>query len=341
MHRKASAAATALAATLLAAALPAAADELGTETGTAEETPPGVLGKLAGSSVTLGHHATATSFYKGAEPDYNPVVTQTIEISPRYRVSEKIAVSAVLGIGTELTDSDVTTRRREPLLGDLGITGSYRLPKLPAEIGGSLSLTVTVPTSKESIARRRVLGGGLGTSFQRPFKLAKHVIVAPTVGLRGSAWAATATSLQYDAIPIEGCPDTDVYCIPLGQSPGRSSWATLQESVGVSAELPWKLSAMVNVVWAQSRLYQLSDATYGDIIDGPTADEGVIPVSDTNVNWRYMNIYVLGLDWQAHKKVSVGLGVQTAQPQQKPDSTYYRPFFNRNTQVFGTISVVL
>jgi len=51
-------------------------------------------------------------------------------------------------------------------------------------------------------------------------------------------------------------------------------------------------------------------------------------------------LYVLGVDWKINERFTVGGGLQTITPQQKPDSTTYAPFFNRHTQVYVTTSVV-
>src|SRR5262245_38930717 len=54
----------------------------------AEEDPP-----WAGSEVSLKHSVSVLTFDKGAEPDYNPLVLQSLSIDPTWRFTKKFRLT--------------------------------------------------------------------------------------------------------------------------------------------------------------------------------------------------------------------------------------------------------
>lgn len=281
-----------------------------------------------GSEISVSHYGTLTSFNKSALPDYNPFFGQAFSLDPRWKLHDSLSLRAHLGIDTELTDSDDTNTRREPLLDDLSVTASHKLPALPQSIKGSVSLAWTLPTSKASWALHRLSAFTAGVSANRSFVLAPGIELTVNAGMKAGILLATEQSLTYDGNRTLFCdPDKSESCEQSGYSGVRSSRATVSQSIGADVSLPHDLSASVGIGFRQSNLYSLVE------VDG-------VPESPTNVDWRYSNTYDLGLTWQATERYTVSGGFQTMNPQQKPDSTYYAPFFNLYTQAYVTTAVV-
>jgi hypothetical protein len=282
-----------------------------------EETPP----RYAGSEISLRAGFGAIGLDASSEQTYNPTFVQGISIDPRWRLNKKITLSGHFGVDTELTDSDGDTYERQPLLNDTQITAAYALPKLPGKLGGSVGLRLTLPTSKESLARHILFNIAPSISLSRPFELTDKITIAPFVSFRVGVNVATNQEATYDAPTIASCDVGSESCDQFNHSGARSSRAAFNEILGVDVGLPKNLSAQVLVWFVQSWLYDLA----------PIAG---VPVSDDNVNFRYVNIYLIELGWAPAKHIKVAGGFQTVNPQLAPDSTYYAPFFNRFTEVF-------
>lgn len=298
--------------------------------GEKKKTPP----RWAGSEVSLRFSASAISFSRTAEPTYNPEVVQSISLDPRWRLTDKISLVGHLGIETELTNSDVTTTEHEPLLDDLWIQAGYALTGLPAKLSGGASLRLSLPTSKESQARRKIFSLSPAVSLRRSFPVNANLVITPSFAFRFTWHNNTSTSLVYDAPTVQGCQFPRDTCEEFDHSGTRSAAAGFSETIGATASFPkLKLEATLQIGWIQSWLYDLTPIT------NPVTGEPV-PESESNVNWRHANLYLIGADWQAHQRVRVGAGFQTINPQLAPDSTYYAPFFNRFTTFYVTAAAV-
>lgn len=283
-------------------------------------TPP----RYAGSEVSLTHNASIGTFAPGLDQTYNPTISQNISLDPRWRLNKKVSLSAHLGLETELTESDVTSYERQPLLEDVYLQGSYALPQLPLLINGSVGLRLTLPTSKASLARDTYFSIAPSIALNRSFQVSKNITLQPFVSFRANLIPAGEKSAQYDAPTITNCSALD-NCDQVNHSGSRSSWLTMTETAGVAASFPKNLSAQVVVGLIQNILYDLEPLTWQgmeieDPNDGPNA--------------RYIMLYVIEAGWEPMKHLKVAGGFQTINEQLAPDSSYYAPFFNRNTQVY-------
>jgi hypothetical protein len=286
-----------------------------------------------GSEISVSHYGTLTSFDRSALPDYNPMFGQAISLDPRWKLNDKLSFKGHLGVDTELTDSDDTVREREPLLDDLSVSASHKLPALPQAIKGSVSLAWALSTSQASRALHRWSALTGGVSANRTFELKPGIELTVNAGLRVGVGLATEQSVTYDG-PRILFRDFETESLNESTYSGvRSSRTALSQSVGADLSLPHDLSASIGIGWRQANLYPLAEATN-------SANDMDIPERDTNTDWRYSNSYDLGLSWQATDRFTVSGGFQTMNPQQKPNSTYYRPFFNLYTQAYVTTAVV-
>lgn len=290
--------------------------------------PDSTLERFRGSSVTLGIYTNLTDFDRGYTNDYDPYFGQVLSLDPRYKLTPTVVLNASLSVGLELTNSAATTRKNEPLLSDLDFGASWSAPQLPYEIKPVVSGRISLPTSKESRARERWMTLTLSGRLQRTFTVRKNITLTPSVFGRTDWFAATADSLTTDE-PYLKCA---IACDEFTYSGVRSPLFGMRQGVGVSATFPYKLSAGMQFQLAQARLYGLESAT----------DAFGMPISamDGSTDWRYTVAFIANGGWQVHKRVEVGLGLQSINPTRRPDSTLRAPFVNRYTQVFLTGTAV-
>jgi hypothetical protein len=279
----------------------------------------------AGSEASLKHSVSLLTFDPGAEPTYNPSVVQSLSIDPTWRLSARLRLTGHLGLETELTDSDVASRERQPLLEDTTITATYSLGELPAGLKGSVSLRLALPTSKESIARERIAGISPGASVRKDFD-GGEITWSPFVTGRATYNWQLEKSLVYDGPSITTCDAASGACEEFDHSGQRSSVAGFAQILGVNATWArYSLAFTAQVWWLQSYLYEQAEIEVG----GEALEA-------TGTDWRFGNVYLLAAEYQPAKRVKVSAGFQTENPQQKLDGSYYLPFFNRYTQFFVT-----
>jgi hypothetical protein len=285
----------------------------------------------AGSEISIKHAFSIGSLMPGFERTYNPVLLQSLSIEPAWRLSERLGLSAHLGVETELTNSDSSSYERQPLLEDTTITASYGRIGLAGGAFAVASFRLGLPTSKEAIARDRIAALSPALNVGRDFHVSSDVLVTPFVTLRGTYNWQLSTTLLYDGPTITGCNVAGGSCEAFDHSGARSSVASFVEAVGVNVALPHHVGLTAQAWWVQSWLYDLTPAT------GPTG-EPVASIDSTD--WRLGNVYLVGAEWQLTPRWKLSGGFQTENPQQRPDGSYYAPFFNRYTQVFVTGAAV-
>ena len=292
--------------------------------------------RWAGSEISLKHSFSVGSLMPDREPDFNPVLVQSLSIDPVCRLTDAWRLVGHLGVETELTNSDVTSSEREPLLEDASVTAGYRWPAQGWAYGlqPSLSFRLALPTSKESIARERIAGFAPGAKLARTFRPREGVTVTPHVTARAAYHWQLSTSVVYDGPSITTCSAArGDACEELDHSGFRTSEYTFTQIAGVDVELPHDVALSAQVWWIESWLYDLAPVT------GPSGEP--IPSRDGGTDWRFGNVYLLAAEWQVTEMLKVSGGFQTENPQQAPDGDYYAPFFNRYTQFFVTAAAVL
>src|SRR5687768_8336479 len=97
-----------------------------------------------GSEVGIKHAAGVWTAIPGADPTWNPIVLQSISVDPQWRLRADWLMRGHVGVETELTDSDATSRERQPLLDDAWVQAGHEIPW-----GGTASLRLYAPTSRE------------------------------------------------------------------------------------------------------------------------------------------------------------------------------------------------
>ena len=122
-------------------------------------------------SLTAGWQTsvTALSFSESTDLTYDPYVGMRWRVAPAWTPSEHLSLSLSFAWRTELTESNVTTRRREVLVDDLSLRvaapGFWTIPAV--DVGLSAELGLRFPTSKASQRASLVMGVSPGLSLSR------------------------------------------------------------------------------------------------------------------------------------------------------------------------------
>ncbi len=140
---------------------------------------------FAGSSLFIQNSMSTGTVFRGQTQDYNPTVESSFWFLPRYAINDAFQLRGRLIMSYEWTNSDSTTYRNEPMLGDATLQLFYRkLPKLPLGIIPAVALNAGFPTSKLSRARTMVFTPGATAQFVKP--------LPPVLGSDGGMILASA-----------------------------------------------------------------------------------------------------------------------------------------------------
>jgi hypothetical protein len=126
---------------------------------------------FAGSSLFVTNSVTTNTIFRGQTQYYDPTVEASLWLLPRYAINDAFQLRARAIVSYELTNSDSSTYRNEPLLSDVSAQLFYRkIPLLPGGIKPSVALNVAVPTSKVSRSRTMIFTPGATVQLARPFE---------------------------------------------------------------------------------------------------------------------------------------------------------------------------
>jgi len=275
-----------------------------------------------GSYLGYRNAVSATSFDRGAELTYNPYYAMGLAIAPRWWPSELLRLSADLTLMREITDADTTTERGETLVGDLAagvwLVSFLTVPGIEVEL--STGLDVVAPTSKASQARTLYVGLEPGIGLQRRFDLLAGF--ALSYGFGATKYFHGATTAQREAPLIPDCAGAGSCELYLSTGTRNASWR-LTSSFGASLAFVDWLSLSAGMAVLTDFLYPLGEA--GDQVSYE-------PQEPTDL--RHTMAYTVEILGRPMPALGVALGAETVNPQQRPDSTNERPFFNRYTVLY-------
>jgi hypothetical protein len=270
-----------------------------------------------GSQIVYRNTLSAVSLDRSTDLTYNPYYAMSWDFRFWWWFSKKFYVRARIGVEHELTESDVTSRANEPLLGDLvlasGFSNAVTIPK--AKINISFDLLLTVPTSKASLTRTLVLGVGLGTRVSRSFKVLKGMSLGYNV--RGTPKFHRYTTSELETPLIPGCSGTSG-CDSFLSSGRRNAMMRVSHYADFSVRILKWLGVSLAVGQAIDWLYPLGDSP-----------EDVSLRNLEPQNRRFITFFDLSVAIRPSKTAEIVLGYSALHPQLAPDSEHYIPFFNR------------
>ena len=273
----------------------------------------------AQSTFGLNQSASAISFNRGAEYDYNPFYALTLSFAPSWRINEAFSTSLSAALSREVTQADNRNRADEVWFNDISWTmayAGYKIPVLGVVLGGQV--TTFLPTSPLSQAQTLRLGVQPGVSISRRFNVLAGLSVAYRGGLRLNVHQFTTS--ETESPRLAGCRGQE--CARLLNTGVRNSQYQQSHAGSVSLTFVDWLSASVSVGAYLSHLYESSDLGEDEFF--------ALEPMDT----RYAMSFGLGLNATLPKGVTAGLGLSTFSPQRAPNNDFYRPFYNRFSQVY-------
>lgn len=282
-----------------------------------------------GSALSYEHVVSTISLDKGAELTYNPYYAHSLAIAPRYYLRDDLYVAALWTVEQELTDSDWTTRKHEPiwsdLMLDLGWSG-FAEPTTGIRLSGSLRLAL--PLSKLSQAQTQILSVAPTVRLSRTFPILNGLTVGWNT--RYTQRFHEETSGRSEESGIVGCTRE---CDALRNLGLINAWGDISTGPSVFLMVTDRLSFSGDMRWGKSWIYDSAetiDPITGEVIQGRS-----------DLSGRYSTLFLLSAGYELMDELTLSGGVVTASPQLKPDSTRRSPFFNRFTQVFVDLQVNL
>ena len=310
-------------------------------------------------SLTTGWRTsvTALSFDRSADLTYDPFVAMRWRVVPAYQPMDRLLLSLSLSWQTELTQSNVTTRRREVLLDDLALrVASPSLVEIPRTgIAVSPELGLRLPTSKASQRASLVMGVSPGVSLSRSVPLLSGLTFAYSLGVD-----ITPHRFSTPGLALEGCgPRTATCLVELDTAPqgiaGASSTGVgiAQVNLGgrnprlgvnhtLSATLGFTRAVSFSASWTHASywLYGLRDEgadVFDDVIGAPDAASPTRTLDPQDRRW--VQVWNLALGLRPVDALRLTLGTTTAGNPRTPDNQFRDPVFNRNTHVVVDVAL--
>lgn len=272
-----------------------------------------------GSQFVLRNALAPISLDAGVDQTHNPYYAMTWSFQPWWWFTEQIFVRARLDVVHELTEADDTTYDGEALVEDLrlvvGGSGLYTIPY--AGVNVSADLVLTLPTSKASHARTLLMGIGPGLRLSRSFPLLKGLVVGYNLRFTPRLFSFTTSERETPLVP--GRPET------LGTGT-RNPYFRFTQMADASVKILDWLGASLVLGHAIDWLYGVGEAE---------VSLETLPNQDRH----FLTYFELALSFRPLDELEIGVGYSALHPQQRPDSSYYVPFFNRYSVLFVDLKV--
>ncbi|PID38487.1 MAG: hypothetical protein CSA65_06955 [Proteobacteria bacterium] len=292
-----------------------------------------------GSLLTYENIFSLRALDPGAEQSYTPYYAQSITFAPQIWLRDDMFVSARMSVEVEVTDSQWTDTKREPILSDLFFNymwlSAYRIPVVGISISPTIRLRL--PTSKTSQAQSMMFSIEPGVLFSKSFKLHKGTwfsSIALMYGFRVSPRFHEFETAQIDqvrcsagggAIDSAGGP-TPTECLTSGV---RNSKLRFANSFILRINVHPKVFFTASVALINDMLYEGSETE--DQFGNP------IPATEHNHNALVSSSIVVTIPLMRWLFFSTGF--TSFHNQLEPDSTRFVPLFNRNINFFFDVTI--
>ncbi len=283
-----------------------------------------------GSFISLQQDTTAATFLTNVNLYNNPTTSTTLTLLPRYWLGKVWNIRGNLGVATEWTNSDISTRIREPLLTDLTLSlnatnfGKFK----PTKTAFSAGVFGQFPTSKLSQGNTMIARAGLvlvGFNVFQPKKLGTIVLAGIVSGSRRLHQFTTGEVANSREA---GNCTTGLFCPQFASSGVRNiawdAFPRLNFSWTVKPKLTFNLTGGVFMSWLYSN----------------TADERVsTEIADLNSeNVRFSNFGDFNIFMPFHPAFMLSVGATSFHNQLAQDGTYRFPLVNRLTTVYVNVT---
>jgi len=288
-----------------------------------------------GTSIVYENAFTALSMDPSAEPDYNPSYVMSWSFNPRYYLYDRLSARLGFSVEQEITNSDSTQDLYEPVVSDitLGFIYSpfYTIPVADIRLGGGI--TFGFPASKVSQARTLYLSLAPSLTLSRNFDLLGGVELSYSFKYTKNFNKYTGAVAEDTVFPCPSNLEDRTECFNLGsRNPSMSFTNTF------SAQIYWfdKFYTTVQVGVINTLLYPVAPAEVETLGGTVTVAE-----SPDNTDHRGSMSYGIEIGYDAFDYLSFALGVSTMNAQLRDDGDYRAPFFNRYSNIYFDVALLV
>lgn len=295
---------------------------------TEEKVPP--LNPLAGSLFLFDQSISTSTVSKGANLSYVPEYEWWLSPRVYYNFSRQFKVGVRQDVFKEWTNAEETTNAHEWRIGDTWLTASYadKLKFISDKLRGSVGWLVRPGISKESRGAGQYFSTGPSASLTFGYDITGEkgkVFKTGTVGASVSyskAFTRCTTACKSDFSQPRQTSSGDIVDSDQVRS-GSLTGSTLLYAVNAGLELADGLDFSASQIWFTNFLYGLSDA---QIRNGDTF--ATVPTSELDTRVRQFSWFLVSLDYQVIKEISLSLGYYNLNNVIAPDGKYRQPFWS-------------
>jgi hypothetical protein len=292
-----------------------------------------------GSSFSFQQTLTGNSFAKGSQLSYNPTYAWAFDLSLLWHFNRRFQIILDQAMLVELTDSDVTLHRREPMLTDTTATFGALLfktkfsPKAEFILNGSLGLSA--PTSRASQAATMVLGAraGLSSTLSLP-KVLEGFGLNLSFGYLHRFLEQNVVAVDNAGYPCAAGATSRELCSALGSATNSRLGLTGSISGELALTEKWGLSASYTHSWRRGANLANYTLVSDDGTDVPLADGGL-------KHWRNLNTFDVTVTYFALKWLGLGASITNTFLERGPDSAIRVPFRPMDTYYGLNVNVRL
>ncbi len=286
--------------------------------------------RFRGTMINLQQGVGFGTFSRSLNLSYNPNVTSVITFLPRFWLSDVFNIGATAWLTYEWTNSDITTRQNQALLSDITLwlraTNFAQVPKLKLNLNAALYGVIPSSLASQGATLRTRIGGLVGVN--RAFPLGKGGTLILSGSVLGGRQFHAYTTGENDSTLDTGCRDAFL--------------CGIYANTGVR-NAAWELSPRFAATWAAHRWFGLT-ASAGVFVNWlrPWSEDVRVSQDDfyqeQNTNTRYLNFVDVGVYFPLHPAATVQVGISSFHQQLRPDGQYRRPWLNRNSQVYVSLT---
>lgn len=270
---------------------------------------------------------SAYSFDKSAELTYNPYYVMSYRFAPRFYLYKGLSMRLDWTLEQELTNSDSTTKKHELFWSDLSVDfvwgAAATIPK--ADIAFTPKIGFTLPASKASQARTLYLAIAPGFDFLKTFDVLGGITLQ--WAFRYTKYFNKYTGSVSEDPSIE-CPGVQASCPYYTLGP-RNPSHQISNSFLLEVRPTMALYIDLSIAIYNRILYPVSDTSVE--VSGGTYD---VDAWGGNTNHSGLIRYTFEIGYDVAPFMTIALGADTYNTMLAPNSKYYAPFFNRNTNLY-------
>ncbi len=271
-----------------------------------------------GSTLSVSNSVSYGTIDKSQDLSYNPFVNSTLTFAPRYWMTPRFFVASSFNISREWTQQDDTTYREETRLSDFTLRVGNILHRYDFGLLTFVGTGVRLPTSLASQAR--TMNASVNGVIALIQSLGSWGSLSYSFNLAYNSFRYTTGEIETPRIgSCLGTPDAPNCAQFLNTGVRNAPWGTTHSLSFNYFPTGW-LFFSTGVSFIESYLFPQG-------ID----NSSVSHIAQEPMNKRYLVSYSSEIDLQPTPWLIVALMANTFNPQLAPNSTYYQPFFNRNT----------